>query len=90
MDIFQKFLASFEVVLRCFLGCFEVVFSCMFFPLKKFKLPQQVSKMGGGEGVKATYGQCPKGAAFVQDDFPKLVIHLFKIFKILSFPKCKS
>ena len=35
---------------------------CFFLSLLKRKLPQRCPKQGGG--VKATFGQCPKGSSF--------------------------
>ena len=35
---------------------------CFFLSLLKRKLPQSCPKRGGG--VKATFGQCPKGSSF--------------------------
>ena len=35
---------------------------CFFLSLLKRKLPQRCPKRGGG--VKATFGQCPKGSSF--------------------------
>ena len=37
---------------------------CFFLSLLKQKLPQRCPKQGGGRGVKATFGQCPKGSSF--------------------------
>ena len=37
---------------------------CFFLCLLKQKLPQRCPKRGGGGGVKATFGQCPKGSSF--------------------------
>ena len=55
--------------MRYFLGCFEEVFAGMFF-LNRFK--QKVHHkcpkhdgVGGGEGVKVTFGKYPKVSSFV-------------------------
>ena len=37
---------------------------CFFLSLLKRKLPERCPKQGGGRGVKATFGQCPKGSSF--------------------------
>ena len=37
---------------------------CFFLSLLKRKLPQRCPKQGGWGGVKATFGQCPKGSSF--------------------------
>ena len=54
LNLFQKNLGSFEVVLRYFLGCYEVVFGGTFFlNMLKRKLPNGCPKrifffLGGG------------------------------------------